>query len=90
MNKENSHFRRTGKAADVRRTKMRQRILNPEQLYSAYQLGLVLRLSADTIRKMARKHEIPYVMVGGRMQFCGWQIKNWMQQNTVQPEERTC
>lgn len=54
---------------------MRQRILNPEQLYSAYQLGLVLRLSADTIRKMARKHEIPYVMVGGRMQFCGWQIK---------------
>ncbi|WP_444216289.1 helix-turn-helix domain-containing protein [Dialister hominis] len=64
---------------------MRQRILNPEQLYSAYQLGLVLRLSADTIRKMARKHEIPYVIVGGRMQFCGWQIKNWMQQNTVQP-----
>lgn len=64
---------------------MRQRILNPEQLYSAYQLGLVLRLSADTVRKMARKHEIPYVIVGGRMQFCGWQIKNWMQQNTVQP-----
>lgn len=69
---------------------MRQRILNPEQLYSAYQLGLVLRLSADTIRKMARKHEIPYVIVGGRMQFFGWQIKNWMQQNTVRPEERTC
>ena len=38
----------------------------------------MLRVSDKKVRSLIKNGEIPYVTVGHRYRFCGWQIKEWL------------
>lgn len=47
-------------------------------LYSINEVAKMLRVSDKKVRSLVKNGEIPYVTVGSRYRFCGWQIKEWL------------
>lgn len=47
-------------------------------LYSINEVAKMLRVSDKKVRSLIKNGEIPYVTVGHRYRFCGWQIKEWL------------
>ncbi len=54
------------------------RILNSRRLYSVDEMAVVLHVGVDYLRDQIKKNQIPYVTVRHQPNFCGWQIKDWL------------
>lgn len=53
-------------------------VLRVNRLYSAHEIARVLMVSEDTINKLAKAGEIPFVSLNGQRKYCGWQIRMWL------------
>lgn len=47
-------------------------------IYTMNDIAKLLNISKETVRQLAKKNEIPHVMLGSRYRFCGWQLKAWL------------
>lgn len=59
------------------------RELNPIQLYTVAELAKTLKISESSLRDMVYHKKIPFVEINNRIQFCGWQIKDWLEARTT-------
>lgn len=49
-------------------------------IYTVNEVAKWLRVSDKKIRQMLKNGEIPYIKVGNRYRFVGWQIEKWANQ----------
>lgn len=47
-------------------------------IYTTTEMGRILGICSQTLRKMVKEREIPAVKVGSGYKFCGWQVKEWL------------
>lgn len=49
-------------------------------IYTVNEVARWLRVSDKKIRQMLKDGEIPYIKVGNRYRFVGWQMEKWANQ----------
>ncbi len=57
----------------------KEKIANDE-VYTVEDLAQLLQLSSWTVRGLVKSGKIPHIKIGNRYRFCGWQIKEWLNQ----------
>ena len=65
-----------------------RRVLIDDKIYTAKELARVLRISEDSINKMAKAGKIPYFNMNSRRVYLGWQIKEWVDKGTKFPMQK--
>lgn len=53
-------------------------VLRVNKLYTAGEIAKVLMVREDCINRMARTGAIPFVRLNGQRMYCGWQIREWL------------
>lgn len=53
-------------------------VLRVNKLYTAGEIAAVLMVREDCINRMARTGAIPFVNLNGQRMYCGWQIREWL------------
>lgn len=59
------------------------------RLLTAKQAAEYLTLSADTVYRLARQHEITFVKIGASVRFTYEDLDAWIKENTVHAQEST-
>lgn len=60
-----------------------------DAVYTIEDLARLLQLSSWTIREYAKSGKIPHVKVGRCYRFCGWQIREWLNQGTKKKSKKS-
>ena len=63
------------------------RVLREDELYTARELGRILRVDPDFIRREKKAGRLPGVIVRSYMMFCGWQVLRWLDEKCAQQME---
>lgn len=53
-------------------------VLRVNKLYTAGEIARVLMVREDFVNKLARADAIPFVKLNGQRMYCGWQIREWL------------
>ena len=64
-----------------------ERTLRKDGLYTANELGKILKVDPDFLRKEKKAGRLPGVIVRSYMMFCGWQIMEWLDGKCAQQME---
>ena len=68
---------------------MQKEAIVSDAVYTPEDLARLLQLSTWTIREYTKNGKIPHVKVGSRYRFCGWQIKEWLNQGTKKKSKKS-
>ena len=60
------------------------------ELLTVDELSELLRLSRNKVILMARRGEIPALLVGGKICFDADEIERWLKQNRLKPDLTDC
>lgn len=64
-----------------------ERTLRKDGLYTAKELGKLLKVDPDFIRREKKAGRLPGVVVRSYMMFCGWQVMEWLDGKCAQQME---
>ena len=64
-----------------------ERTLRKDGLYTARELGKILKVDPDFIRREKKAGRLPGVIVRSYMMFCGWQVMEWLNKKCAQQME---